>query len=335
MNTGIRASHRFPSVFASRAVCRGISLIEIMVAMVLGLIVVLGVVGVMSSNRQNARITESLSELQESARTAFEFMARDVRAARDTGCGPSEAVNTMTLFPDPDSELWWRVWAPVRGITGTTDAVSTGGNVGERIADTTVLQLQGTFDGWPLSNPIPSSTEITSLADSPFANNDIVMICDYSNLAAQLHEVQGVAGTTITIDPPTDVSNGQIARYRAVTWFIGNNGRPAEGGRSLYRVRYEGRGADGPAPEEVLPGITEMNLRFRIGSDAAFTNPAAVAANDWQRVTAIEITLTAESTQARVATGDSEFTDADKGDGAEGRMRRVFTHVIALRNSAE
>ena len=120
-----------------------------------------------------------------------------------------------------------------------------------------------------------------------------------------------------------------------MTWFIGNNGRPAEGGRSLYRVRYEGRGADDPAPEEVLPGITEMDFRFRIGSDAAFTNPAAVAANDWRRVTAIEITLTAESTQARVATGDSEFTDADKGDSAEGRMRRVFTHVIALRNSAE
>lgn len=335
MNTGIRASHRFPSVFASHAACRGISLIEIMVAMALGLIVVLGVVGVMSSNRQNARINESLSELQESARTAFELMARDVRAARDTGCGPSEAVDTETLFPDPDSELWWRVWAPVMGITGATDAVTTGANVGERIAATSALQLQGTFDGWPLSNPVPNSTEIASLVDSPFASDDIVVICDYSTLAAQLHEVQGVVGTTITIDPPTDVSNGQIARYRAVTWFVGNNGRPAEGGRSLYRVRYEGRGDDDPAPEEVLPGITEMDLRFRIGSDAAFANPAAVAANDWQRVTAIEITLTAESTQARVATGDSEFTDADKGDDAEGRMRRVFTHVIALRNSAE
>ena len=334
MNISSRsARHAVPRALRPR--CRGISLIEIMVAMVLGLVVVLGVVGVMGSNRQNARITESLSELQENARTAFELIARDVRAARDTGCGPSTDVDSETLFPSPESELWWRDWAPVMGITGATDAVTTGVAAGDRIAGMPALQLQGTFDGWPLSNPVPASENVTSLADSPFVSKDIVMICDYSTLAAQLHEVQGVVGTTITIDPPTDVSNGQIARYRAVTWFIGNNGRPAEGGRSLYRVRYEGRGADDPAPEEVLPGITEMDFRFRIGSDAAFTSPAAVAANDWQRVTAIEITLTAESTQARVATGDSEFTDADKGDDAEGRMRRVFTHVIALRNSAE
>lgn len=333
MNTSSRSTWRPIQLTVPR--CRGISLIEIMVAMVLGLVVVLGVVGVMGSNRQNARITESLSELQENSRTAFELIARDVRAARDTGCGPSTTVDTETLFPNPESELWWRVWAPVMGITGATDAVTTGVAAGDRIAGMPALQLQGTFDGWPLSNPVPASENVTSLADSPFAINDIVMVCDYSTLAAQLHEVQGVVGTTITIDPPTDVSNGQIARYRAVTWFVGNNGRPGEGGRSLYRVRYEGRGDDDPAPEEVLPGITEMRLGFRIGDDMAFTDPAGIAADAWPRITAVQITLTAESTQARVTTGGSGLTDADKGANAAGRMRRVFTHVIALRNSAE
>ena len=79
------------------------------------ILVALGVVGVMSSNRQNYRISQGLAEMQENARGGFELLARDIRVARDTGCGPVP-VATDALYAAPSA--WWQTWLPVRGFAG-------------------------------------------------------------------------------------------------------------------------------------------------------------------------------------------------------------------------
>lgn len=304
--------------------CRGLSLVEVMIAMVLGLIVVLGVVSVMSNNRQNYRITETLSELQENGRMAFEIVARDIRAARDTGCGPTPVTDTLL----PAGTEWWRVWRPLRGFDGATTAVAIGSGVGERVADTHALQLQGTRDGWPLTNSTPDAIEVTSLADNPFKANDIIVLCDLSTATSTLHRITNVSGSKVGIQPATNASDGQLAHLRSITWYIGNNGRDDEGGRSLYRVRYEGDAP--PVTEEILPGIADMQLRFRIADNPNLQDISAITLANWERVNAIEVTFTVESTQANVTTAP----DADAQVGDDNRLRRRFTHIVAIRNTA-
>lgn len=58
---------------------RGFTLVELMVAMVLGLILIAGVIQVFAANQQTYRVTENLSRLQESGRFAMEFITREVR----------------------------------------------------------------------------------------------------------------------------------------------------------------------------------------------------------------------------------------------------------------
>lgn len=325
----MNALHPWPSCAAcSRSLQqRGLSLVEVMVAMVLGLVVVLGVVSVMANNRQNFRITESLSEMQDGARTAFELIARDVRVARDTGCGPA-SVNSAGL---PATAPRWLEWEPVLGTDGATDAVDTGTAPGQRVAGSQVLQLQSTFDGWPLSNPLPSASEITTLAGHPFTAGDLVVICNYTDTKdSRLHRVTAAAGSTVSVDPETQVFSGQIARYRAVTWFIGNNGRPAEGGTSLYRVFYDGSplvAGVNPRVEEILPGVTEMDIRFRALGGGSFGAFDDIAVADRRGINAVSIDITMVGTQARTTTGEGEFV------GPDGRMKRKLTHVIALRNT--
>lgn len=294
---------------------RGLSLIEVMVAMVLGLVVVLGTVGIMMNNRQNARITESMSELQENARLGFELIARDVRAARDTGCGAT-GVDTSELYPAPVA--WWQQWEPVRGFDGDTEtaAVAFGTATGTRVEGTHALQLQGTADGWPLRNIAPTTSIVTTAAGHPFAINDLVVLCDLENFAANLRNVTGVSASTVSITPETDFSSGQLAHFQAVTWFVGNNGRAADGGRSLYRVRYTRGGV--VVTEEVLPGISDMLIRFRLDGGADFIN--SVTAAQRPNLTALEITLTARTTQDRVTIE------------MDNRLERTLTYVIALRN---
>lgn len=312
---------------------RGLSLVEVMITLTIGMIVTLGIVGIMLTNRQNLRITESLSESQENARMAFELIARDVRQAQDTGCGAVPVTNNLNTN-------WWGVWWPIRGFAGdeATTAVTIGTSEDQRVAGTEALQLLGS--GEARLTTIPSAdgktinlqTAVGSLAGGS------VIVCDL--LTASLHTAS-VAGTNaITVDPPVadgrpDLDNPpfQVSRLTAVTWYIGNNGRANEGGRSLYRahLRPDGR----IATEEILPGVVNMNMTYKLTGTNTFvagdhTTLATSAA--WGTINAITLTLTTESTQRNVtsdAAADSDLVSSD------GRIRRDITHVISLRDTPQ
>src|SRR5690606_22126939 len=70
-----RLSRGFPGRMA------GLSLVELMIALALGLVVSGAAIGVFLANQQTYRSTESIGRIQESARVAFELMAREVREA--------------------------------------------------------------------------------------------------------------------------------------------------------------------------------------------------------------------------------------------------------------
>src|SRR3546814_8507221 len=65
---------------------RGVTLIELMIALVLGLLVVAAAIGIFLSNKQVFRTTDNLSRMQENARIGFELMARDLRMAGASAC---------------------------------------------------------------------------------------------------------------------------------------------------------------------------------------------------------------------------------------------------------
>ena len=124
-----------------RARVKGFTLIELMVAMVLGLIVVAGVISVMLSNKRSYRTNEGLAQVQESARTAFELMARDIRQASGNGCdNNNRTANLLTA-----GTLWWQEWFGVRGVDSADadPAVAFGTTFGTRVAGTDSVQMQG------------------------------------------------------------------------------------------------------------------------------------------------------------------------------------------------
>lgn len=60
---------------------RGFSLVELMIALVLGLVLLGGVIQVFLSSRQTYSANEAMSRMQENGRFALEFMARSARLA--------------------------------------------------------------------------------------------------------------------------------------------------------------------------------------------------------------------------------------------------------------
>jgi type II secretory pathway component PulJ len=65
---------------------RGLSLIEVLVAMVLGLFLLAGIIQVMVSARTAYRLAEAQARTQENGRYAMQFLARELRPSRSPAC---------------------------------------------------------------------------------------------------------------------------------------------------------------------------------------------------------------------------------------------------------
>ncbi|SDQ49252.1 type IV pilus assembly protein PilW [Pseudoxanthomonas sp. CF125] len=74
-------------------VSTGLSLIELMIALLIGTILVLGLVQVFSASRTAYQLSQGIARNQESSRFAVDFLTRDLRMAGHAGC-----VNDQSLL---------------------------------------------------------------------------------------------------------------------------------------------------------------------------------------------------------------------------------------------
>lgn len=86
---------------------RGLSLIELMIALVIGTVLMLGLVQVFGASRSAYQLSEGMSRSQENGRFAIDFLQRDIRMAGHFGCvnDQAHAQNTppgmYTTFASP------------------------------------------------------------------------------------------------------------------------------------------------------------------------------------------------------------------------------------------
>lgn len=88
---------------------RGLSLLELMIAMTLGLVVVLGVTTVFLGSKQGYRMQESTGRLQENARFAMDLLSREIRHADfwgGTAPGAIEKAVSLQTVGAPCTENW-------------------------------------------------------------------------------------------------------------------------------------------------------------------------------------------------------------------------------------
>lgn len=97
---------------------RGFTLVELMIALVLGLIVVGGSMALFVSQRVTHQQSGDMSNIQNEGRIALDALVRDLRGAGDFGCtvnNNNRIINTANLF-DPANG----------GVFGFNDTASTG-----------------------------------------------------------------------------------------------------------------------------------------------------------------------------------------------------------------
>ena len=331
---------------AAPADIRGLSLVELMVAMLIGMVVIASASAIFISNRQTYRATESMGRVQESGRIAFELMARDVREAGGNPCGKDLPMANVI---NGAAATWWSNWA--NGIVGYDGAqaaagLATGTAAGQRIAGTDAIELKSgdNASGVTVVDHNPTSAEFhLNTANHTLDDNDIVMVCDFRQATImQVTNASPGTNSNVVHNPgggfspgncskglgfPTDCgsvngtryqydANSMIVRLHAVRWYIGSDGN---GGRSLFRAQLTNNGAAVVVtPQEIATGVRDMRLQYLTRDAANYRDAVAIGANEWRDVTAVRIAL------------DLQGEDRIGTDGQG--LQRALSHTVMLRN---
>lgn len=323
-----------------RAAQAGFTLVELMIAMLLGLVVIAGVTSVFLANQQAYRTSHAIGQVQDGARTSFELMARDIRDAGLSGCGNGGRVANVL---NNSATAWWANWNNVLmgyGGSQADPAVTTGTGTGNRVANTdSLMLLGGEGAGYTVkADSEPAATFTLNESGADLAAGDVVMMCDPDHATlVQLSSVAGgsyahakTAGTpgncTTDLSYPTVCSssasyvfatNAQVTRLRASDWFIGYN---STGGKSLYRVSLVNTGGvPTPTAEEVVRNAINMSITYHVAGSASFAAATALAGTDWPNVDAVRVHLWLQSEDQHASTNNQA-------------LQRDFVATTTLRN---
>jgi len=332
---------------------RGVTLIELMIALALGAIVSLGAVQLFDASQRSASLGEGQARLQENGRFALAFLREAVRGAGLAPCSGLTPTLRSTLrggtgdAPPPRFALSAGLSGYDGGRQGFAPSL-TGNDLGldadKLRAGSDVLVVRGFLgEGLRLVSdmPQPSAVLFTETPASPalFASGAVLLISDCRR--GTIFQIQG-AGTTgqgfrLT---RTQGANPSPGNFTTDLYF---DGSPFAAGaiiqavsvRSFFIAPGVGENNRGDAPptlyqkgagvaEALVEGVEDLQLRFAVDQDGdgvpeQYLSAGSVA--DLATVRAVELSVLATSVDAV----------SDQGDGI---LRQRFSQVIALRNRA-
>lgn len=200
----------------------GLSLIELMIAMLIGLVLLLGLVQVMSASSAAYKLSTGVARTQENARFAMDFLQRDLRMAGHMGCVSDQAHMAPMMPASSDAtreglNLWFLTTAErearnYAALTGTNSSLrfdlgiqgfdAAGTAPGNQHVLTQGEPVTGDAADWEPGLPAPIA------ALSPVAGSDVLVIRYLSGTGVPV-TVAATSVSSYTMTPEsygTDVS---------------------------------------------------------------------------------------------------------------------------------
>ncbi|MBS7456664.1 PilW family protein [Coralloluteibacterium stylophorae] len=180
-----------------RTKVRGVSLIELMIALLIGSLLLLGLVQIFSASRTSYQMSEGVARVQENARFAIDFLQRDIRMAGHFGC-----VNDQAHWVKGEGDPALHLGASLPLAHPLNFAVSVQGYEASGTAPGNSVQIGAAAGGWSPGLP----TTISGL--SPAAGSDIIVLRFLGSRAVPVTAIAGSAGAeTLTIPTSTGIES--------------------------------------------------------------------------------------------------------------------------------
>lgn len=332
----------------------GLSLVEIMIAMLISLFLLGGVIQIYSSTRTTYQTNEGLARLQENARFIFDRISADISAAGYTGCNDSNdrdagGFRVFNRLTNGAADNRYNFTDPVTGVNNNGDSQN-----GANTSDTLFIRRSIGGSAIDLAAPFtqPSQALTLDITNQNFAalnQWDILALSDCGKTAIFMITTQPTAAGVVqfapapTVAPGTHVNAGlsNIATNLGgvnVTDLMGDFDMEDGSAATVYRIsttRYDIRNAAAGSTSasgfslflngvEYVEDITDMQVLY--GIDTAGTadperyvvaGDAALTAAGMNAVTSMKVTLTLQATGIQV-------------NGQP--VRKDFTQIFRLRN---
>lgn len=315
---------------------RGMTLIELMVALAIGAFLMIGAITVFMQSRTTFRVTESLARMQENARFALDTLEPDIRmanywglasttslvnfragAADPNGLGPDTCGTNWTINLDEAVEATNNGYGFACAAFGTADAS----------ADTLTVR-RASED--PVTPPLTANTL-------------------YIQSARPMIESEIFVGTTVPAD--YDPATSQTHRLLVNGYYVSQS---SSLGNNVPSLRVKTLLADGTIQDqEVMPGVEDLQVEFGVDTDAPeadergaidryvdpddpMIDPDDVGFDDDSVVMAVRIWLRVRAERlenGHVDTTNYVYADQDVGPFNDGFRRLVVSKTIYLRNA--
>ncbi len=317
---------------------QGLTLIELMVAIVIGLILTAVVIQIFIGSQQTYRFQESLSRVQENGRYGVERISRDLRMVGYQACGGIEMpINDYRSDANGDADIF------ADGVRGYAADGPHGYDINP-LDDSEVLALG-----------VMAPTDLVFESDSPpalstthgrsdFDMCDVVFLqsrsCTFGKRfysgAAGAADVVNTSGSgsdcsNSGLGPQTDwpdIGGATALHATEVVYYVGegDQGEPA-----LFMLTV------GTDPVELVEGVEGFHVRYGVDlGDAPGADEYVLRGdvNNWEDVVSVRIHLLVRGAEDNVTDEPQTYsfppgTDVTAGDR---RLRQVFSATTALRN---
>jgi type IV pilus assembly protein PilW len=279
----------------------GLSLIELMIAMLVGLILIAGVISVFLSSRKSYSINTAVGQIQEHGRFALDFIRHDTRMAGYLSCGvsglnyasqlnPSAALPynfsnsilgfeyngtapaaTYAITAENPAPVAWGNWTP-----SLDPSLPTSG-AGYAIPGSDVLVMSmsqgGMSPGYVTSvnptdfmvKPDPGVTSGNILVVSNCVNTVIVQASGTPTIVAGGADIPastgGLAPGNAIASIPPSLVGAQVGTAVVTAFYVGES---ADGTPALFQATTDASLASGFQLQELVPGVENMQVLYGV-----------------------------------------------------------------------
>ena len=312
---------------------RGFSLVELMIALALGLVLIAGVWQVFTSSTQAYRLTDSLSQVQENVRFAMGRLQYEGRMAGYQGCLIGEPFNNLNsgsagwvgFVYNNQPVIGWEADGTTIGDAYTNTDFDNSNTSLSNATDALHPDLDSVLPGSDVvvinnarpanvtlnNNPSGDANTLVTADDPAIPDGEILMVVNSSCTGADIFQKTNainsnsltkgsgnVPGNQTPVNggfSQTYDDNATVYQYSSTAFFIGmgSNGQPA-----LFVRRLDSSGS-AAGDIELVEGVENMQVLY--GLNAAGTGAFATSYVDangvanWNNVVSIRIALLIQS----------------------------------------
>ncbi len=353
---------------------KGLSLVELMISITLGLILLTGVMKVFLSSKAVYSTQQALSRVQETGRLAIDFMSRDIRMAGFMGCesnqtkrlGATVLQNTppnITNTLNASTDLKYNF---VQSIYGYTAETVPAGLVPTPTALTDIIVVRSaTGDGANLtstSDAVNMTIKVTSNTAgacgttnriSGFCVNDLAVVTDcVKSTVFQITDISagGIVAHVAVGTPGNAIANwgtekSAIYKSGAELLLVSSNVYFIAPGTSQRSSLWQKNNNN--TPMELLEGVENMSITYGVDTDASadlipnmYVSAGAMTAANWSKVVSVRIELLVASIENNVIPETQKYSfnvavNTSPIDPGDRRLRQVFTTTVGIRSRLE